>query len=76
MAARYDPVLRRKYEVKRAQKGAGKATIVIAHKLARIVYYVLRDETPYNPAPRQKRTFKLKKRTSSASSRRAMRASV
>ena len=75
-AARYAPPLRRKYEAKKAQKGAGKATVVIAHKLARIVYYVLRDETPYNPAPKKKRIFKMRRSSASASSRLPLRASV
>ena len=60
-AARYDPRLKRFYQAKRCHKGAGKATVAVAHKLAKIVYRVLTEMTPYyagQKTTRKKRTFK------------------
>jgi transposase len=80
VAARYEPRLKLIYEAKRAQKGAGRATVTIAHKIADIIYRVLKEKTPYYSGQKDKkniRTFKIKsnRKLSSAGPRSPMRAS-
>ena len=47
VAALRDPYFRRVYQTHRSTKGAGKAIVVVAHKMARIVYEVLKEGPPY-----------------------------
>jgi len=61
VAAQHDPRLKCFYEAKRCQKGAGKATVAVASKLAKIVYRVLKEMTPYYAGKKntsKKRIFK------------------
>ena len=81
VAARYEPGLKRIYEAKRAQKGAGRATVVIAHKLAKIVYRVLKEQAPYycaQPGKGYVRTYKRRanRKMSPAGPRSTVRASM
>ena len=47
LVIRHDPGLRAFYDYLRAQKGHGCAICSVARKLARSVYYMLRNSTPY-----------------------------
>lgn len=47
LVIRHDPGLRAFYEYLRAQKGHGCAICAVARKLARSVYWMLKNETPY-----------------------------
>jgi transposase len=47
VAARRDPYLRRLYHGQRSTKGAGKAIVIVARKMARIIYQVLKEGRPY-----------------------------
>jgi len=81
VAARHEPRLKRIYELKRAHKGAGSATVVIAHKLAKIVYRVLKEQEPYycaKPGKGNVRTYKrqVNKKMSPAGPRKSVRASM
>jgi len=81
VAARHEPRLKRIYESKRAHKGAGMATVVIAHKLAKIVYRVLKEQAPYysaKPCKENVRTYKIRfnKKMSPAGPRDPVRASM
>ena len=37
-------------------KGNGKAIVIVAHQMSKIVYKMLRDERPYKPRPKQKKS--------------------
>ena len=50
-AVRHDPTLRAFYHKHRSRKGASKAMVAAARKLAVAVYYVLKRQEPYRPAP-------------------------
>jgi hypothetical protein len=47
LVIRHDPGLRAFYEYLRAQKGHGCAICAVARKLARSVYWMLKNSTPY-----------------------------
>jgi transposase len=47
LVIRHDPGLRAFYEYLRAQKGHGCAICAVARKLARSIYWMLRNSTPY-----------------------------
>ena len=47
-AVRFEPVIQKFYQRKSSRKGSIVARKAIAHKLARAVYYVLRDQTPFD----------------------------
>jgi transposase len=47
-AIRFEPVIQKFYQRKSSRKGPIVARKAIAHKLARAVYYVLRDQTPFD----------------------------
>jgi transposase len=49
-ARRYEPRARKFYERKLAERGPIVANRALAHKLARAVYFILRDQTRYEPA--------------------------
>jgi len=46
-AIRYEPIIQKYYQRKSSKKGSIVARKAVAHKLARAVYYVLRDQTPF-----------------------------
>jgi transposase len=46
-AIRYEPIIHKFYQRKFSKKGSIVARKAVAHKLARAVYYVLRDQTPF-----------------------------
>lgn len=46
-AMRKDPALRREYQTVKARSNASAARIVIARKLARVIYHVLKEQRPY-----------------------------
>jgi transposase len=46
-AVRHDPRLRGLYERHSRQRGEGSAMVAVAHKMARIVYFMLRRDEPY-----------------------------
>lgn len=48
-AARRDPHCGRLYQRHRRSKGPGKATVIVAHFLARMVWKVLKEGKPYRP---------------------------
>lgn len=47
-AVRYDPLAKRFYERKRAQKNGIVAIRAVAHKLCRAAYFMLRDQVPFD----------------------------
>ncbi len=49
-ASRFYPQVRRFVEKKTAQKNQALALKAVAHKLARVCYYILRDEVSFEPA--------------------------
>jgi transposase len=48
-AVRFQPMARRWYETKRSKTCALVAIRALAHKLARAVYFMIRDQVPYEP---------------------------
>ena len=50
-AVRYEPLAKRFYEKKRAQRNGIVAIRAVAHKLCRAAYFMLRDQVPFD-APR------------------------
>ncbi|HET6431254.1 IS110 family transposase [Dyella sp.] len=48
-AIRFDPLIRRWYDRKRARKHRVVAIKAVAHKLARACYHMLREGTPFDP---------------------------
>lgn len=48
-ARRYQPLARRYYQRKRAKTNPAVASRALAHKLARATYFMLRDQTSYDP---------------------------
>ena len=50
-AVRHDPTLGAFYRKHRSRKGTSKAMVAAARKLAVAVYYVLKRQEPYRPAP-------------------------
>jgi hypothetical protein len=60
VARRYDDRFNRTYQ-QVARKGIkGKAVVAVAHKMLRIVYFMLRDNTPYRGQNVEMTTRKLK----------------
>lgn len=49
-AVRFDPLIRRWYERKRARKHRVVAIKTVAHKLARACYHMLHEDTTFDPA--------------------------
>ncbi len=47
-AVRYDPLAKRFYDKKRAQKNGIVAIRAVAHKLCRAAYFMLRDQVPFD----------------------------
>lgn len=47
-AVRYDPLAKRFYEKKRAQRNGIVAIRAVAHKLCRAAYFMLRDQVPFD----------------------------
>ena len=53
-AVRRDSYFASIYHKHEKSKGKGKAIVIVAHQMARIVYKMLRDERAYVPRPKQK----------------------
>jgi len=49
-AIRYEPLIARFYQRKKAKTPSVVAIKAVAHKLARACYYVMRDEVPFEVA--------------------------
>ena len=47
-AVRYNPLIKRYYQRKRARSNSMVAIKTVAHKLARACYYILRDRVPFD----------------------------
>ena len=56
VAARHDPYFARQYARLAKHKGAGKAAVAVARKMAEILWHMLREGRPYRAAPAKNRT--------------------
>jgi len=54
-AVRRDSYFSSLYHKHKKSKGNGKAIVIVAHQMAKIVYQMLRDERPYKPCPKQRK---------------------
>ena len=54
-AVRRDSYFASIYHKHEKPKGKGKAIVIVAHQMAKIVYQMLRDERPYKPRPKQRK---------------------
>ena len=55
-AVRRDSYFSSIYHKHNKSKGNGKAIVIVAHQMSKIVYKMLRDERPYKPRPKQKKS--------------------